>query len=226
MIPLYTQKEFDNTKYTDKLRLECEYCHEPFYKTKTTIKFALTHIGNNKRDRCNYCSHKCSNASRDTKVKCKCHFCNKVILRRKTQLDKYTHFFCSNSCGTKYQNAHGTKSGSKISKLEKYLQEQLPILYPSLEFHFNRKDTIKAELDIYIPSLKLAFELNGPVHYEPIFGPDTLKRMQSNDQRKFGACIEHGISLCVIDTSQHKYIKPHTCQKYLDIITDIINPLV
>jgi hypothetical protein len=62
------------------------------------------------------------------------------------------------------------KWGCRRSKLEKWLEEQLIKMYPNLEIHFNRKDTINSELDIFIPSLKLAFELNGIFHYEPIYG--------------------------------------------------------
>jgi hypothetical protein len=95
-------------------------------------------------------------------------------------------------------------------------------LYPSLEFHFNRKDTINSELDIYIPSLKLAFELNGIYHYEPIHGVEKLATIQNNDSRKLQACIERGISFCTVDTSGSKNFKPERDQKYLEIICEII----
>jgi hypothetical protein len=87
------------------------------------------------------------------------------------------------------------------------LQEKLTILFPSLDIHYNRKDAINSELDIYIPSLKLAIELNGIFHYEPIYDQDKLDQIQNNDHRKFQACAENGISLCIIDTSSLKYFK-------------------
>ena len=99
----------------------------------------------------------------------------------------------------------------------------LPTKYPDLEFYFNRKDAINSELDIYIPKLKLAFELNGIFHYEPIYGADKLNQTQNNDRRKFQACLEQGIELCIIDTSSLSYFKPDKVQKYLDIIVNIIN---
>ena len=91
-----------------------------------------------------------------------------------------------------------------------------------MELHFNRKDAIGSELDIYIPSLKLAFELNGIFHYEPIYGDKKLNETQANDGNKFQACQAAGISLCVIDTSGQKYFKPASSQRFLDIITQII----
>lgn len=97
------------------------------------------------------------------------------------------------------------------------------MLYPALVFHFNRKDAINAELDIYIPSLKLAFELNGLFHYEPIFGADKLAQIQNNDERKYQACIEHGIELCLIDVSSFKNFKEKGAVKYLSIIQEVIS---
>lgn len=109
-----------------------------------------------------------------------------------------------------------------MSKLEKWIQTRLVILFPNLEFYFNRVDSINAELDIYIPALHLAFELNGIFHYEPVFGSEKLTTIQNNDHRKMLACAEHGISLCIIDVSRESYFKPAKAQKYLDIITNII----
>jgi hypothetical protein len=80
-----------------------------------------------------------------------------------------------------------------------------------------------SELDIYIPSLKLAFELNGIFHYEPIFGNEKLNKIQKNDNNKFLKCQEKNISLCIIDTSSQKYFKEQTSKKILDIIINIIN---
>jgi len=71
--------------------------------------------------------------------------------------------------------------------------------------------------------LQLAFELNGIYHYEPIHDDDKLASVQNNDQRKFQACIEAGIELCIIDVSSFGYFKPKRAQKFLDIITTIID---
>lgn len=154
-------------------------------------------------------------------VKCSCKFCNKKIIKRYSQHKKSLNHFCNSSCAASYNNSNKTK-GTRVSKLEIYLQEQLTKLYPTLEIHYNRKDAINSELDIYIPSLKLAFELNGIFHYEPIFGESKLEQIQNNDSRKYQACIEKGISLCVIDSSGLKYFKEENAKKYLDIVIKII----
>ena len=149
-----------------------------------------------------------------------CLNCSSVI-----PYDKKIRKFCNSSCSCTYNNAH-KKYGTTISKLEKWIQTKLINLYPNIEFHFNRKDAINSELDIYIPSLKLAFELNGIFHYEPIFGADKLMSIQNNDDRKFQACYDRGIALCIIDSSKQKYVKESNSIKFLDIITNTIEKKV
>lgn len=96
--------------------------------------------------------------------------------------------------------------------------------YPELEILYNSKSAIDSELDIYIPAIKLAFELNGIFHYEPIFGEKKLDRIKQNDNNKFMKCQQANISLCTIDVSNLKYFKKkNNAQKYIDIIVSIIN---
>jgi len=139
-----------------------------------------------------------------------------------SQIKKSKLNFCCQSCAATYNNTHKTK-GTRISKLEVWLSKQLQQLYPNLEFQFNQKEAINSELDIYIPSLRLAFELNGIFHYEPIYGSEKLSSTQNNDNRKYQACIEQGIELCIIDTSHQTYFKEQTSLKFLNIIQNIIN---
>lgn len=199
------------------IEFTCTYCHKKYTRSKSFSHKTLRICNNN------YCSQKCNGLHRRelNTQKTKCSNCDKEFIRINSQI-KSKNLFCSQSCAAKYNNTHKTK-GNRRSKLEKYLEEQLTNLYPNLEIHFNRKDTINSELDIYIPSLKLAFELNGIFHYEPIYGQDKMTQIKNNDNRKFQACIEHAIELCIIDTSSQKYFKESTSKKFLDIIINIIN---
>jgi hypothetical protein len=121
-----------------------------------------------------------------------------------------------------YNNKHKT-TGNRRSKLEIYLEQQLTLLYPNIAIDFNNKSVIGSELDIYIPSLNLAFELNGIFHYEPIFGVNKLDQIRNNDISKSKACFDAKIDLCIIDTSNQINFKISTSKPYLDIITKIID---
>jgi hypothetical protein len=217
MKPLFTKEQFTNAKLKDKLPLECYECKCTFFSTKQAIYSKKSRNGKGPM----YCSNVCSNIPRTKKeiIKCKC--CNISVYKTLAQIKKYKNHFCSKSCAATFNNTHKTH-GTRRSKLEKYLEEQLITLYPNLQFDFNKKEAINSELDIYIPSLKLAFELNGIYHYEPIHGQDKLDQIQNNDHRKFQACAESSISLCVIDTSKINYFKPEKANSFLNIIISII----
>lgn len=169
-----------------------------------------------------FCSLSCSNFHRELKKAIKFKFCKQCNKSFKAQGVTLNKIFCNRKCSNLYNIKHKTK-GNRRSKLEIWLEQELTKIYPNLDIHYNKKDTIGSELDIYIPSLKLAFELNGIFHYEPIYGKDKLERTQVNDNNKFQKCQELGISLCVIDTSSQKYFKENNSQKFLGIILDILN---
>jgi len=198
--------------------LQCDYCNREFTRMQKYIKSNLKLRGYMKH----FCSHKCFSESSDIRKEVNCKQCNKTFIKKSSELKRSPNSFCSSSCAATYNNTHKTH-GCRRSKLEFYLEQILPSKYPELEFHFVRKDAINSELDIYIPTLKLAFELNGIFHYEPIYGEKQLKKIQNNDQRKFQACLEHNIELCIIDVSSLNYFKPDKAQKYIDIITNIID---
>lgn len=220
---LYTQTEFSQARSKDLLKLECEYCSKPFFRYKANIKQALD-LTNPKQ--CKYCSRACQHLSRIKKKEYSCFNCGKPVFRQPCEINhiknKHNRAFCNQSCSAIYNNAHKSH-GTTVSKLELWLQSQLSILYPELEILYNDKTTINSELDIYIPSLKLAFELNGIFHYEPIYGQETLDRIQNNDDRKFQACIERGIKLCIIDSSGQKRFTEKSSIPFLSIITNIIS---
>ena len=138
----------------------------------------------------------------------------------KHEISQSSNLFCSSSCAATWNNVHKSH-GIRRSKLEEWIEKQLTTLYPNLDIHYNKTDTINAELDIYIPSLKLAFELNGIFHYEEIHGK--LSKIQKNDNRKFQKCIASKISLCIIDTSHQKRFTELSSKPFLDIITNIIS---
>jgi len=219
MKPLFTQIEYNSTKSTDKLPCQCYNCNNTFYSMKVNITAALNKSA---RNSVKFCSISCKNIYRNTNVLIFCSNCNLEFKKPNYLIKKSKNHFCSQSCAATYNNKHKSH-GNRRSKLEIWLETELQNIYPNLKFKFNDKLTIKSELDIYIPSLNLAFELNGIFHYEPIFGEQKFNQILMNDKSKTKACIDNQIDLCVIDTSQLKYFKPKNGEKYLKIITTIIN---
>lgn len=194
----------------------CTACNATFSRTRRN-----SHAQISGRSR-PFCSKECHDKFQTTKTTVNCKQCQKSFSKWIYQIKKTNNNFCSQSCAGTYNNTHKT-TGNRRSKLEVYLETKLIELYPNLDFKFNDKTTINSELDIYIPPLNLAFELNGIFHYEPIYGSEKLNQIQNNDNRKFQACLEKGISLCIIDTSSQKYFKESTSNKFLKIICDLID---
>lgn len=219
MIPLFSDQEFQSSYHLNKLPVKCINCEKTFYASKHDI---ISSINKKGKSTCNFCSNSCQNAYQNPPVFVKCLQCEKEFKKHPNQIKRYSNHFCSRSCAATYNNTHKT-TGNRRSKFEIWLEKQLTSLYPDLTIHYNKKDAIGSELDIYVPSLKIAFELNGIFHYEPIYGKDKLGRIQSNDENKFQSCIEKNISLCVIDLSSMKNFKTNKAEKFLNIITQIID---
>lgn len=154
-------------------------------------------------------------------VECQCAQCNKKFTKIWHYSKKPGLKFCCKSCASIYMRAH-TKYGCRRSKLEKYVEQHLSIEFPNLKFIFNDISAIGAELDIYIPELRLAFELNGIFHYEPIYSETNFIKMQSRDKQKCITSIDRGIELCVIDITGLKTFKDSNAKPYYDIIANII----
>lgn len=220
MLPLYTDVDFQRATGTTLLPLRCLHCKSVFYLRKGRIQRNAN--PNQTQSTGSFCSVICGNDHRNTPLHTVCAECSKPIRKRPSQAKRTSRDFCGARCSALYNNAH-RRHGTRVSKLEVWLHGQLPALYPNIEFHFNRKDAIQSELDIFMPALRLAVELNGIFHYEAIYGPEKLETIQNNDKRKFQACLERGIELCLIDVSQMKNFKVARAQRFLTIICDVID---
>ena len=223
MKTLFSDEDIVKLKSTSLIPFECEFCCKIFHR----FKYVFDAHKRGKRNPINFCSKSCQmfdshkDKGNSAAQKVFCLHCGEIFTKTNANIKRRKNHFCSHSCAATFNNKNKT-SGTVKSKLEIWLQQELVEKYPEIDFQFNQKEAINSELDIYVQELKLAFELNGIFHYEPIFGDKKFNQIQNNDQRKFQACLERGIELCIIDTSQQKRFKPETSKKYLDIIVSII----
>lgn len=96
----------------------------------------------------------------------------------------------------KLANEAVRKSSKEGSKLEKFLLHKLISDGYKVDFHKEHiLSNTKLQIDLYIPSLVLAIEVDGPSHFENIWGDKSLKRNRSYDEKKEGLLIGKGISL-------------------------------
>ena len=221
---LYTYDEISKNfevlsefKKYEEVDLECSVCKKEFRSKKNKI-YESKRIGTLSIT----CSRDCYKLFAGYFKKVECKNCNKDFIKRSCQMKKSANNFCSKSCAATFNNKN-KEHGTRRSKLEIWLETKLKEKYGEYFFDFNQKAAINSELDIYCPSLKIAFELNGIFHYEPIYSQEKLKQIQNNDGRKYQACIERGIELCIIDTSSQNYFKESSSLKFFKIICDIID---
>lgn len=162
--------------------------------------------------------------------KMKCEGCNTDLLRTDAQLRKTKHGkpFCSKSCRMRHYNAHIlTRTSNQRSKAEDILLGMIREGFPDLNLIPNDRAVLPSslEIDIHIPEAKLAIELNGPVHYLPIYGDERLAKVRMNDAQKHLEIHDRGLRLLVLDIS-----RLNSAKRQLAFLTaqytDVIKPLI
>lgn len=220
MIKLFSQQELDLAKSNNTLALQCEVCCKSFLRPAKDIRNSINNNSDTHKFR--FCSRECTYTGQIKSIKLNCPQCQKEIVKLLSQTKRSKQNFCSQSCSMTWRNAHKI-TGTRKSKLEIWLEIALPALYPALEVLFTRKNIISSELDIYIPNLKLAFELNGIVHYKPIYGDKKLFDIKNNDKKKLLACSAQNIELIIIDTSKLNHFSEKKGVEYLNKIVIAID---
>ena len=198
--------------------ISCFLCKKEFLRDPAQIK------SNHKRGRSNsYCSPQCVADSRNFTKELPCAYCNTLLLRQANELrkSKSGRAFCNRSCSAKFNN-HNKTYGVRRSKFEVFLVKQIIAEFPTVIVQINDIATIGYELDIFIPKLRLALEVNGICHYQPIYGQDKFDRIQKNDCIKSNMCSKLNLDLIVIDISSFKHFNESwaysECAKVFEII--------
>lgn len=96
-----------------------------------------------------------------------------------------------------YRAKEGVRKAAKEgSKLEQYIYDKL--LQNDYTVRFHRKHQLANKLlhiDLLLPKLGVAIEIDGPSHFKPIWGERALKRTQLTDKDKDGLIIGQGYCL-------------------------------
>jgi len=110
------------------------------------------------------------------------------------------------------------------SKMENHLFEMLVRAGYRVEKH---KEQIlqneKFHIDLYIPSIRTAVEIDGPLHFEPVYGEDKLQRRQAADLQKNGLILSAGMVLLRVKLTKRESQRNnrYICDQVLSILADI-----
>lgn len=86
------------------------------------------------------------------------------------------------------------RQSSKLgSKLEKFLLKKLMEKGYKVDFHKEHSlATTKLQIDLFLPTISTAIEIDGPSHFLPVWGDEALERNIAYDQKKQGLIAGKG----------------------------------
>lgn len=179
----------------------CVYCGEKFWRhNRNNLKIKVkSSKKKGKAIKNEFCSLECSAKHKTTKKIVTCSWCNKKFKKKLGEIAKSKSglSFCDKSCSASFNNTRKRKS--KRSKCEIMLFELIERKYKDLKLIPNDKEMLSGfEVDIAIPSLNLAIEWNGIVHYKPIYGDDKFSKIQKIDFKKQQIAEEKKIRFIVV----------------------------
>jgi very-short-patch-repair endonuclease len=122
-------------------------------------------------------------------------------------------------------NSAVRKSSDLGSKLEIYLLKNLIAAGHKVEFH--KEQTLvntRLQIDLFLPSINTAIEVDGPSHYAPVWGEDVLQKNIKYDNKKNGLILGKGLYLVRI--KQNKDFSNARAKIVLDRLLNIIEQIV
>lgn len=118
------------------------------------------------------------------------------------------------------------EASKKGSKLENFLLNRL--LHNGYSVDFHKEQSIlntKLQIDLFLPKENIAIEIDGPSHFEPVWGSDALKRNKKYDDKKTGLILGKGLYLIRIKQAKDfsKTRAELMAQELMDTIKNIKN---
>ena len=192
-------------KSRDLIPFQCIQCKNEFHRPKNEVQRL---IKGNYHGSITLCSRVCHGLNSQKRQEVKCEHCNKTFIKKANYIKKSKHNFCTKSCSTIYQNTHKTK-GFRRSKAEVLIESLIKSDFPNLSIITSDRTIVGngLEIDIHLPDIKTAIELNRPIHYYPIYGKDKFEKTVDNDARKMTQLSRLGYKIIVVDISSFKYWK-------------------
>jgi len=148
---------------------------------------------------------------------------NELLQRKqkaKSNWDQLDHEFKENM---QHKAIEAVRATSKTgSKLEKFIHSELLSAGYRVDFHKEHSlVNTKLQLDLFVPSINTVIEIDGPSHFAPVWGADSLKKNMSYDKKKEGLITGRGWHL--IRIKQLNDFSPTRAQLIFDKLLPILD---
>lgn len=123
---------------------------------------------------------------------------DEMIIERKKKAKKAWEAMSDDTKQIMQQKANkAVRETSKVgSKLEKYIFNKL--INDGYRVNFHQEQTLantKLQIDMVLPKINVAIEIDGPSHFLPVWGEDVLIKNQTYDKKKEGLILGKGLVL-------------------------------
>lgn len=116
------------------------------------------------------------------------------------------------------------QSSKTGSKLEKYLLNKL--LHDGWKVEFHKEQMLlntKLQIDLFLPTINTAIEVDGPSHFLPVWGDDSLQKNIKYDNKKNGLILGKGLALVRI--KQVKDFSPARADLIYERLSQALNQI-
>ena len=117
------------------------------------------------------------------------------------------------------------RASKEGSKMEHFLLDKLRLRGYNILFHQTGLiPNNEMEIDLFVPELKVAIEIDGPAHFFPIWGQDNLQKHIKSDAHKSGLLLSQGfvvIRIKHLTKSLSEKHKRDVLEKLLEVLDNV-----